>query len=144
MGKRTRRQKRAASLSPLELMLENMQHFHQLALEYERRLEAINRGNPAKTTKSKLSTADKAHVDLLHGKALEFRKLAQACANGAAPYRHGRLKPKEERPEGFIPLHVRIRVLDDAQKKEAAEPRPATSPQHHEPCGIANSPTHDC
>jgi hypothetical protein len=94
LTKRTREIAERASAegkSPLEVMLDNMRHFQQVALDAEATLEGLTvaefTGSVTAETPEEQFKALLAQVKKTAG----FRQLAQDCARDAAPYMHSRL-----------------------------------------------------
>jgi hypothetical protein len=80
----------ADGITPLEVMLDNMRHFRQVALD----AEAILAGLTAEefTGRSDLKPEEQFKLLLAEvKKAAGFRQMAQDCATDAAPYSHHRL-----------------------------------------------------
>jgi hypothetical protein len=80
---------KAAGLTPLEVMLENMRFAHRQADELIARV----------------AEASNLNVDDLKG-ALGMRKLAEDCARDAAPYVHPRLQAIQHMGEGGGPIEI--------------------------------------
>jgi hypothetical protein len=81
----------AEGKAPLEVMLDNMRHFQQVALDAEATLEGLTvaefAGKVTEDTPEEQFKALLAHVKKTAG----FRQLAQECARDAAPYIHAKL-----------------------------------------------------
>ncbi len=94
LTKRTREVAERASAegkTPLEVMLDNMRHFQQVAIDAEATLEGLTveefTGKVTAETPEEQFKALLAQVKKTAG----FRQLAQECARDAAPYIHSRL-----------------------------------------------------
>lgn len=79
----------AENKSPLEIMLENMRHFQQVAMD----AEAVLEGMTAEEITGRAMEPDEQFKTLLAEvkKAAGLRNMAQECARDAAPYIHPRL-----------------------------------------------------
>ena len=79
----------AEGKTPLEVMLENMRHFQQIALDAEAVIEGLS---VEELTGEKLEP-DQQFKKLLAEvkKAAGFRQMAHDCARDASPYMHPRL-----------------------------------------------------
>lgn len=96
----------ATGMTPLQVMLENMEFAHRkaddilakiVAGEVDPELEVDGRDPRIEALKQLLG----------------FRKMAQDCAQGAAPYMHPRLNPVEVKPqqeEQSVPLVDRLKA----------------------------------
>lgn len=84
---------KAAGLTPLEVMLENMRFAHQQADELI----------------AKVAEANNLALDDLKT-ALGMRKLAEDCARDAAPYVHPRLQSIQHAGEGGGPIQLAAKV----------------------------------
>lgn len=131
LGKRTREiAERAAALgiSPLEVMLSNMQHFHKLAESAEAAL--------AELSADKLVGMDPKmqfqHLMAEVKKAAGLREIAQSCARDAAPYMHPRLASIEHSGEIAVPTVARVpevsKDTDSWRKKHVPQIPPPTTP----------------
>ena len=87
----------AAGLDPLAVMLDNMRHFQQVALDAEATLEGLT----AEEISGQASTPEQ-QFKLLLAKAKQaagLRQMANECARDAAPYIHPRLASVEHSGE---------------------------------------------
>jgi hypothetical protein len=118
--KRTREiadQALAEGKSPLEVMLENMRHFQQVALD----AEAVLAGLTVEEIGGK-DMAPEEQFKMLMAKAKNaagFRQMAQECARDAAPFIHAKLASvtiggDEESPVTLIHKIERIIVENSA------------------------------
>lgn len=93
LTKRTREVAEKASAmgkTPLEIMLENMRHFQQVALDAEAVLEGLSAEEI--TGGSKMTPEEQFKLLLAKAKqAAGLREKAQECARDAAPFIHARL-----------------------------------------------------
>ena len=107
---------------PLDVMLDNMRHFHKVALEAEAVLERLTAED---FTGVKLEPADQFKVLLAEvKKAAGLRQMAQACARDAAAYMHPRLTAvaPQRTDDDFVPLVERLKYYArEAQSKASAE-----------------------
>ena len=93
---------------PLDVMLDNMRHFHKVALEAEAVLERLTAED---FTGVKLEPAAQFKVLLAEvKKAAGLRQMAQACASAAAAYMHPRLTAvaPQRADDDFVPLAERL------------------------------------
>src|SRR3954467_15326950 len=81
----------AEGKAPLEIMLDNMRHFQQVALDAEATLEGLTAAEF--TGKVTAETPEEQFKALLAQvkKTVSFRQVAQECARDAAPYVHPKL-----------------------------------------------------
>lgn len=90
----------AAGMTPLEVMLDNMQHFQKVALDAEAVLEGLTAaeftGRVTAETPEEQFKALLAQVKKTAG----FRQLAQDAARDAAPYVHPKLASVEHTGKG--------------------------------------------
>jgi hypothetical protein len=105
--------------TPLEVMLENMRHFAQVAADAEAVLEGLTAAEI--TGGAEMSEQDQFNFLLAKVKqAAGLRELAQDCARDAAPFMHPRLSPIEpgRKDAEFVPLAERLKAYarDDAIK----------------------------
>lgn len=80
----------AEGKSPLDVMLENMRHFQQVAMDAERVIEGLT----VAETSGREMNADEQFKHLLAQvkKAAGLRQMAHECARDAAPYIHPKLQ----------------------------------------------------
>lgn len=95
LTKRTREvaeQAAAEGKTPLEIMLANMLHFHQVALDAEATLEGLTAEEFSGQIAANATPEDQfRHLLAQVKKTAGFRQLAQDAARDAAPYVHPRL-----------------------------------------------------
>lgn len=110
LAKRTREvaEKAAAEgKTPLEIMLDNMRHFQQVALDAEAVLEGLTvaefTGAVTAETPEEQFKALLAQVKKTAG----FRQLAQECARDASPYMHARLAAIEHTGANGGPIVIK-------------------------------------
>lgn len=114
LTKRTREiaeQAAAKGKVPLEVMLDNMRHFQQVALDAEAVIENINE----EQAKALGETHEEQFKALLAKvkQAAGLRIMAHGCAKDAAPYMHASLKAVEITGKDGGPVQVQI-TGDDA------------------------------
>jgi hypothetical protein len=97
----------AEGKSPLEVMLDNMRHFQQVALDAEATLEGLTvaefTGTVNCETPEQQFKALLAHVKKTAG----FRQMAQECARDAAAYMHPKLAAVEHTGANGGPIMIR-------------------------------------
>jgi hypothetical protein len=81
----------ADGIDPLNVMLDNMRHFHKLALSAEGVLSELS----AEAVKNMKPEEQFKHVIADVKKAAGFREASQNCARDAAPYCHSKLSTIE-------------------------------------------------
>lgn len=96
----------ATGQAPLEIMLENMRHFQQLAIDTEAVLATMTSadlpGHPEKPE-------DQFKALLVEvKKTLGFRQMAHDCARDAAPFIHARLAAVEHSGKNGGPIAMFI------------------------------------
>ena len=101
----------AEGRSPLEIMLDNMRHFQQVAIDAETVIESMNEeqaGSLGETHEEQFK-ALLAKVKQAAG----LRQMAHECAKDAAPYIHPRLATIEHKGEdgGAIKLSVAVEYI---------------------------------
>lgn len=100
----------ATGLSPLEVMLDNMKHFQQVALDAEAVLATMNPDDLAGASAEDRFKALLAEVK----KAAGLRQMAHECARDAAPFMHPRLATVAHTGPGGGPLVIEtVRYADD-------------------------------
>lgn len=108
----------ATGEAPLDIMLENMRHFQQVALDAEAVLATIQAeslpGQPVKPEEQ--FKALLAEVK----KAAGFRQMAHDCARDAAPFIHPRLANVEHAGKGGGPINILCQLLGDIDGKTRA------------------------
>lgn len=101
----------AENRTPLEIMLENMLHFQQAAID----AEAILKGLTAEEFTGTEMTPEEQFRKLLAEvkKAAGLRLMAQECARDAAPFVHPRLAQVESKSE--VTHHYVARIPEPAE-----------------------------
>jgi hypothetical protein len=105
----------ATGKTPLDVMLDNMRHFQQVALDAEATLEGLTAaefaGKVTEDTPEEQFKALLAHVRKTAG----FRQLAHECARDAASYMHSKLSAIQHKgdPEQPIALQVTWKIPTD-------------------------------
>lgn len=105
----------ASGKTPLEVMVENMRHFHQLACDAEAILEGMTASELLGQSTEGEPPDERAQFEVLLAhvrKAADLRLHSQACAKEAAPYMHPRLATVESKagaPDEAVPLAERLR-----------------------------------
>jgi hypothetical protein len=98
----------AEGKTPLEVMLDNMRHFQQVALDAE---QVINDLTVAESSGKEVSPADQFKVLLAQVKqAAGLRHMAHECARDAAPFMHPRLSATTIAGDSDNPLEVINRI----------------------------------
>lgn len=109
LQKRTRaiaEQAAAEGKSPLEVMLDNMRHFQQVALDAEATLAGLTVAEfTGKVTAETPEDQFKALLAQVK-KTAGFRQLAQECARDAAPFIHAKLAAVTVSGDKDSPLNV--------------------------------------
>lgn len=97
----------AEGKSPLEVMLDNMRHFQQVALDAEATLEGLTVSEF--TGKVTAETPEEQFKALLAQvkKTAGFRQMAQECARDAAAYMHPKLAAVEHTGAQGGPIVIR-------------------------------------
>lgn len=97
----------AEGKAPLEVMLDNMRHFQQVALDAEATLEGLTADEFAGQITG--MTPEEQFKTLLAQvkKTAGFRQLAQECARDAASYMHPKLAAVEHTGRNGGPIEVR-------------------------------------
>lgn len=111
----------AAGLDPLDIMLSNMRHFQQVALDAEATLEGLT----AEEISGQASSPED-QFKLLLAKAKQaagLRQMAHECARDAAPYIHPRLSSVEHSGDVTLTHEQALAELEEA----------ATAMNGHEP-----------
>lgn len=106
----------ATGKSPLEVMLENMRHFHKVAHDAEAVIESMNEEQAAS-----LGATHEEQFKALLAKvkqAAGLRQMAQECARDAAAYMHPRLAAVQH--SGELTLRRADQVSDDELANIAA------------------------
>ena len=97
----------AEGKSPLEVMLDNMRHFQQVALDAESVLEGLTASEF--TGKVTAETPEEQFKALLAQvkKTAGFRQMAQECARDAASYMHPKLAAVEHTGANGGPIEIK-------------------------------------
>jgi hypothetical protein len=112
LTKRTREiaeQSLATGKAPLEVMLDNMRHFQQVALDAEAVIEGMN--------EDQIHTLGQTHEEQFKAllakvkQAAGLRQMAHECARDAAPFMHARLSSVAHSDADGGPLQVIIQRL---------------------------------
>ena len=109
LTKRTREvaeQAMATGKTPLEVMIDNMRHFQQVALDAEAVLDGLTAAEF--TGKVTAETPEEQFKELLAQvkKTAGFRQMAHECARDAAPFMHARLSTVAHSGADGGPLQV--------------------------------------
>lgn len=107
----------AAGLDPLDIMLSNMRHFQQVALDAEATLEGLT----AEEISGQASSPEE-QFKLLLAKAKQaagLRLMATECARDAAPYIHPRLSAVEH--SGDVTVTHEDALIDLESKANGVE-----------------------
>lgn len=117
----------AEGKSPLEVMLDNMRHFQQVALGAEAVIESMNEeqyqalgSNPDEQFKALLAKVKQA---------ANFRQMAHECARDAAGYIHPKLSAINLGGNEDDPIHVVTKIVTtivDPQHSESESIPPAS------------------
>ncbi|MDX3926749.1 MAG: hypothetical protein QHC90_13220 [Shinella sp.] len=94
----------ATGMSPLEVMIDNMRHFQQVALDAEATLEGLTASEFSEQVPPDASPEDQFKFLLAQvKKTAGFRQMAQDAARDAAPYVHAKLSSiAHTDPEGGV------------------------------------------
>lgn len=110
----------AEGKAPLEVMLDNMRHFQQVALDAEATLEGLTADEFAGTVSDQ--TPEQQFKTLLAQvkKTAGFRQLAQECARDAAPFMHPKLSAVEHtgKDGGPVKLERIERIIIDSANSD--------------------------
>ena len=108
----------ATGMSPLEVMIENMRHFQQVALDAEATLEGLTASEFSEQFPPNATPEDQFKFLLAQvKKTAGFRQLAQDAARDAAPYVHAKLASIEVAGDPNKPLKhvIERRIVDPKQ-----------------------------
>ena len=94
----------AEGKTPLEVMLDNMRHFQQVALDAEAVIASMNGEEYAGLEPKEQFKALLAEVK----KAAGLRQMAHECARDAAPFMHSRLSTMAHTGEDGGPIQVSV------------------------------------
>lgn len=104
----------ATGKSPLDVMLDNMRHFQQVALDAEATLEGLTADEFSRQVPSDASPEDQFKFLLAQvKKTVGLRQAAQDAARDAAPYIHAKLASVQHSgdPDKPIKHHHRIELV---------------------------------
>lgn len=98
----------AEGKTPLEVMLDNMRHFQQVALDAEATLAGLTLEEFTDKHGAELTPADQFKALLAEvKKTAGLRQMAQVCASDAAPFMHPRLAAVEHTGAGGGPIEMK-------------------------------------
>jgi hypothetical protein len=105
----------ATGKTPLEVMIDNMRHFQQVALDAEATLDGLSASEFSEQVSPDASPEDQFKFLLAQvKKTAGFRQIAQECARDAAPYIHPKLSSVAHTDPDGGPLKITIvRYADD-------------------------------
>lgn len=111
----------AEGKSPLEIMLDNMRHFQQVALDAEAVLDGMTAAEF--TGKVTAETPEEQFKALLAQvkKTAGFRQLAQESARDAAPYMHPKLSAIEHTGANGGPIEAEVTMIELVAPKAGHE-----------------------
>ncbi len=122
----------ATGKSPLDVMLDNMRHFQQVALDAEAVIEGLT---IQEITGEQLKPEDQFKALLAQvKKAAGFRQMAHECARDAAPFLHPRLANIQHQGDPNNPIEVVTRIerfIVGAPREDAADSDTAGIPTAH-------------
>lgn len=105
----------ATGMSPLDVMLDNMRHFQQVALDAEATLEGLTADQFSEQVAPDASPEDQFKFLLAQvKKTAGFRQMAQDAARDAAPYVHPKLASVEHSGPNGGPIKLNI-LPEDAE-----------------------------
>lgn len=106
----------ATGMTPLEVMIDNMRHFQQVALDAEATLDGLTASEFSKSVPKDAAPEEQFKFLLATvKKTVGLRQAAQDAARDAAPYVHAKLASVEHKGEGGGPLVLEIvRFADKA------------------------------
>lgn len=97
----------ASGKAPLEIMLDNMRHFQQVALDAEATIEGLTASEFSEQIQHGASPEEQFKFLLAQvKKTAGFRQLAQECARDAAPYIHPKLSTIAHTGEDGGPVQI--------------------------------------
>ncbi len=104
----------ATGMSPLDVMLDNMRHFQQVALDAEATLDGLTADEFSEQGPSDASPEEQFQFLLAQvKKTVGLRQAAQDAARDAAPYIHAKLASVEHKGKDGGPLQVLITRFAD-------------------------------
>lgn len=99
--------------TPLDVMLDNMRHFQQAALDAEATLEGLTAEEFAGASAAPMTPEEQFKALLAQvKKTAGFRQIAQECARDAAPFVHPKLAAVEHSGPNGGPLQITISPAD--------------------------------
>ena len=109
----------ATGMTPLEVMIDNMRHFQQVALDAEATLNGLTAGEFSEQVSPDASPEDQFKFLLAQvKKTVGLRQAAQDAARDAAPYIHPKLSSVAHTDPDGGPLKITIvRYADDPSAK---------------------------
>lgn len=109
----------ATGMSPLDVMIDNMRHFQQVALDAEATLEGLTADEFSGQVSPGASPEDQFKFLLAQvKKTVGLRQAAQDAARDAAPYVHAKLASVQHTGEDGGPMKIVItRYADDPSAK---------------------------
>jgi hypothetical protein len=116
----------AEGMSPLDVMLDNMRHFQQVALDAEATLEGLTASEFSEQVPRDASPEDQFKFLLAQvKKTAGFRSMAQECARDAASYMHPKLNSVSHKGDPDNPINsvVTHRIDDDTIERVRARLR---------------------
>lgn len=100
-------------LSPLDVMLDNMRHFQQVALDAEATLEGLTASEFSEQVPPAASPEDQFKFLLAQvKKTVGLRQAAQDAARDAAPYIHAKLASIEHSGPNGAPIAISVSAED--------------------------------
>lgn len=101
----------ATGMSPLEVMIDNMRHFQQVALDAEALLEGLTASEFSSKVPPTATPEDQFKFLLAEvKKTAGFRQMAQDAARDAAPYVHAKLQSVTHSGDPENPVHTVTRI----------------------------------
>lgn len=100
----------ATGMSPLEVMIDNMRHFQQVALDAEATLEGLTAAEFSESIPKDAPPEEQFKFLLATvKKTVGLRQAAQDAARDAAPYVHAKLASVEHKGEDGGPLQIVVK-----------------------------------
>jgi hypothetical protein len=101
----------ATGMTPLDVMLDNMRHFQQVAIDAESTLEGLTAEEFSEQVSPDASPEDQFKFLLAQvKKTAGFRQLAQDAASQAAPYIHPKLASVQHTGDPDKPISHTMRI----------------------------------
>ena len=123
----------ASGKTPLEIMLDNMAHFQQVALDAEATLDGLTATEFSEQVPANATPEDQFKFLLAQvKKTASFRQAAQDAARDAAPYIHPKLAAIEHSGPGGGPIEVTnlsdadLAAIATGRSPRAAAPKKGT------------------